>query len=231
MSFPTKPDYFGLATTNTNLTLKSSALNKTASVADAKNAHGDVIAREVYGETAAPTVSYELKDDTTLNFTLGKITTVDSKKYCLASVSINTALATPPTFECTGEMVEDAATDANSTQVDLSSVSIEHWHDAQILATAFTLTGTGCYLNSCSYTLAADITKATVDGVCVAHDVSNGRIEVTATIVQSGSTAPTVTAGSGWTITSPLTNTNPDEDYPTWTLTLAKTLTATHPTT
>lgn len=68
-----------------------------------------------------------------------------------------------------------------------------------------------------------------MDGEIVAHDIQNGRIEVSVTIVQTGSTAPTLAAGTGWEIVSPLTVDNPDEDYPTWTATLRKNLTSEHP--
>ena len=231
MAFLAKPDYFGLATSiSGSLTLKSSAINKSASVAEAQNELGDVIASEVFGETAAPSVTYELKADLDIDdITLGAITTVDSKPYALASVSFSTGPATVPELQCTGELVETGATTSNSTTIECPEITLKKWHDAQILGSAFTLSGTGCYLNGCNYTISADITKATVDGVIVAHDIQNGRIEVQATIVQSGTTAPTVTAASGWAVTSPLSTDNPDEDYPKWTVTLVKYLTSEHP--
>lgn len=231
MAFISKPDYFGLATSvSTSLTLKSSTLNKTASVAEATDEKGDVVAEEVFGDVASPSVTYELKADLDLDdITLGSITTVDSKPYVLSSVSFSTAPATVPEVQCSGEQVEAGATTANSTTIELPSISLKKWHDAQILGEAFSLSGTGCYLNGCNYTVSCDVTKATVDGVIVAHDVENGRIEVQVTIVQSGSTAPTVTAASGWVVTSPLTTDNPDEDYPSWTCTVTKYLTSVHP--
>jgi hypothetical protein len=82
--------------------------------------------------------------------------------------------------------------------------------------------GEGCYLQTANYTASATITKATKDGVCIAHDVVEGRIEATVEIKQTGSASPSITAGSGWKITSPLTCTNPDADYPTYSATLTK---------
>ena len=233
MAFIAKPDYFGLSTaddTKDSLSLKSSSLNKSASVAEATDEKGDVVAEEVFGEQSAPSVTYELKDDLDLSdILLGAVKTVDGKPYALSSVSFNTAPAGVPEVQCSGEQVETDATTENSTTIELPELSLKKWHDAQILGSAFTLGGTGCYLNGCNYTARCDVTKATVDGTIVAHDVQNGRIEVQATIVQTGSTAPTVTAGQGWVITSPLTTDNPDEDYPTWTVTLTKYLTSEHP--
>ena len=231
MAFIAKPDYFGLATSiSGSLTLKSSTLNKSASVAEATDEKGDVVADEVFGEQAAPSVVYELKADLDLDdIKLGAITTVDSKPYALTSVSFNTAPGGVPEIQCSGEQVETGATTANSTTIELPEITLLKWHDAQILGSAFALSGTGCYLNGCNYSAKCDLTKATVDGNCVAHDVQNGRIEVQVTVVQTGSTSPTITAASGWEVTSPLTTDNPDEDYPTWTATLTKYLTSTHP--
>lgn len=232
MSFPTKPDYFGLATSlSTSLVLKDSTLNKSATVATAQDELGDVKADEVFGEQAAPSVTYEVKADVDLDdIKLGAITTIDGKAYALTSVSFSTGPAVVPSMQCSGELVETGATTANSTTIELPEVTLKRWHDAQILGSAFTLGGTGCYLNGCNYTAQCDLTKATVEGTTVAHDVQNGRIEVQVTIVQTGSTVPTVTAASGWTVTAPLTTENPDEDYPKWTCTLTKYLESAHPT-
>ena len=85
--------------------------------------------------------------------------------------------------------------------------------------------GTGCYLQSANYTAGGTISRATKDGETVAFDVVDGKLEVQLTIQQTGSTKPTVTAGSDWTITAPLTCSNPDADYPSWTCTLSRYLT------
>lgn len=229
MAFPTKPDYFGLGA-NAALSLKNSTLNKSASTAEAQNEIGDTVAMEVFGEQSAPSVTYELIADLLLSaIKLGAVTTVDSKPFVLASVSWNTAPGTVPELQCSGEQVETGATTANSTTIALPELSLKRWHDAQILGEAFALTGAGCYVNGCNYTASADVSKATVDGEIVAHDIQNGRIEVSVTIVQTGSTAPTLTAGTGWEIVSPLTVDNPDEDFPTWTATLRMNLTSAHP--
>lgn len=53
----------------------------------------------------------------------------------------------------------------------------------------------------------------------------DGQLTVNLTILQTDSTAPTVTAGQDWVITAPLTCSNPDADYPSWTCTLSRYLT------
>lgn len=76
--------------------------------------------------------------------------------------------------------------------------------------------------------IAGSISEATKDGVTIAHDLTDGRIEVTGTIQVSDASygTPALSCASGWTITAPLTQTNPDSDYPTYTFTIVKYLTA-----
>lgn len=98
-------------------------------------------------------------------------------------------------------------------------------HHAQILWSAFTLGGTGCYLQQANYTAGGTISRATKNGETVSYDVVDGQLTVNLTILQTDSTAPTVTAGSDWEITAPLNCSNPDADYPSWTCTLSRYLT------
>lgn len=78
-----------------------------------------------------------------------------------------------------------------------------------------------------SYSAQSNLTKATKDGTTLAYDVIEGQITATLTFQQTGNTEPTVTpsTASGWVVTSPLTKSCPDADYPTWTITLSKALT------
>lgn len=52
----------------------------------------------------------------------------------------------------------------------------------------------------------------------------DGALTVNVTVVQTGNTKPTITAGSDWVVSSPATCSNPDADYPSWTATLTKPL-------
>lgn len=105
-------------------------------------------------------------------------------------------------------------------------MTLEACHHAQVLFGAFTSSyGSGNYLTNATYTVAGDLTTATKDGEIVSFDIANGRIEANVTIVQTGSTAVTCSAGNGFIETSPLTKTDPDAAYPTWTATFTKYLT------
>lgn len=235
MAFPAKTDYFGLATSlSSSLSLKNSSLNDSTNVVEAQDEKGDVVAEEVLDPVASPSVTYEVKDDVDLDdITLGAVHTIgtgaSARAFAIESVSFNTAPATVPELTVSGQEVESGATTANSTTIELPSVTLKKWHDAQIIGSAFELSGTGCYLQGCNYTVRGDISKATVNGKCVAHDIQNGRIECQATIAKTGTTAPTVTPATGWIVTSPLTIDEPDENYPTYTVTFTKYLTSEHP--
>lgn len=233
MALPAKTDYIGLAS-NAALSLKSSSLNDSANNVEAQNEIGDVVANDLLSPNASPSCTYEVIAALALgSIKLGKISTIgtgaSARAFAITEISVNTAPATVPELVVTTEEVENTATDANSTTIDAGELSLAQWHDAQILGGAFELEGTGCYINGCNYAIRGELTKATVNGKCVAHDIQNGRIECQVTIVQSSSTPPTLAAGTGWQVTSPLTPDNPDEDYPTWTATVTKYLTSTHP--
>ena len=81
-------------------------------------------------------------------------------------------------------------------------------------------------MQQANYTAGGTISRATKDGETVSYDVTDGKLEVQITILQTSSTKPnTLSCGAEWTITSPFTCSNPDADYPTWTATFSKYLT------
>lgn len=74
----------------------------------------------------------------------------------------------------------------------------------------------------------ATLTTATKDGDVLAHDISEAMVNVNGTIQVSDSAygIPTLSAATGWVITAPLTETNPDSDFPTYSFTVTKYLVA-----
>lgn len=239
--FIDKEDYFGMEGT-TGLSIKGSNENKTSSVYEARDEKGDVVAREIYGETSAPNCSFEVTADIVLSIVLGTVNsygTTNARKFCMGKLGVKTTLGSPVTVEFSGEQVESGATTANSSTVSFGYLKLSRFHDAQIpsfgaassgtFTPAFTLSGSGCYLNDTQIDIEADISKSTVNGVCVSHDVQNGRCTVQATIVQTDSNVPTVTAGEGWDVTSPLTVDSQDENQPTWKVTFSKPFASVHP--
>lgn len=225
MSFKTKQDYYEIAD-GTNVVILSSNEGKSASNVEATGQDGSIVAHETFAETSAPSCEYAIKgdaefsEDEETSIVFGKVTTVSSKKFALLGFSIATGGGSVPTFSANGEQVnDDAETGCTYTVPDFT---LEKKHHAQILWNAFTLTGTGCHLVTANYTGSCTITKATKEGACLTFDVSGAKIEAQITVKQCGSTAPTIAAGTDWSVTAPLTETNPDGDYATFSATLTR---------
>lgn len=232
MSLSTRLNYFGIlvdAEDGAILSQTDSDNKKDFVVkASSRSSTGDIIARDNVVEEGAPTSSFKVKSAGTLTLKLGEVKTLDTKKYAANNLKITTSVAAPPTVEISGEQLGDSATD--SSTYDLPAITLTPRHKAVILAEAFTMTGEGCSLTECSLEAKCTITRARNRGTYLSHDVSDGEIVVSATIEQSGSTKPVVTAASGWEITAPLSDSNPEEGYTTWTVELTKTtLAATQP--
>lgn len=155
---------------------------------------------------------------------MGEPITNDSKYFVINNVSISTSAGTPPTIQVSGEEVPNGS-HCGCTYTS-AEATVEVCHHAQTLFSAFTLSGTGFYLTSANYTIECGLTKATKDGETVAYDVSDGKITCSLTIQGTGGNGtPSITKGTGWEITSPLTMSNPDSGYETYTVTLTKNLT------
>ena len=220
MAFQEKTDYFGLATESGGIVLTSSTENKSATVIQAHDEKGDVVAQEIVGETSAPSCTYVVKADATLT---GQKLGSASGGYVVSSISISTGAGTPPSITVTGEAVPSSS--HTDCYYDTPACTVKVCHHAQTLFSAFTLSGDGCYLTSANYTISGSLTKATKDGETIAYDIADGKIEAQVEIVQTGATEPTFEAGTEFTITSPLTKSEGDAAYPTWTATVTKNLT------
>lgn len=219
MALQEKTDYFALATDSSGLVITSSTENKGATVIQAQDAKGDVVAEEIVGETSAPSCTYVVKADATLT---GQKLGSASGGYVVSSISITTGAGTPPGITVTGEAVP--ASSHTDCYYETPACKVEVCHHAQILFSAFSLTGDGCYLTSANYAISGSLTKATKDGEIVAFDIIDGKVEAVVEIVQTGAGAPTFAPGTDFVITSPLTKTEADSAYPTWTATVTKNL-------
>lgn len=210
------------------MVITASSDGKSNQVAEAQDANGDVIARDVYNIKCSPSADYLIKAAVTALAKLGTVTdvTVDgtSKKVMLTSITINTSNSALPTFSMSGEEVEaDAVT---GRTYDLGTVNILARAKAQDIINALT-TVQNADLNSATFNFNVNaVLGETADGVC-ASDVQRGVCECSFTFVQTGSTAPTFTAASGFTITSVPSATRNDGAYIEWTVTVTKDLTGT----
>lgn len=147
------------------------------------------------------------------------------------SFTINTSAGAAPTFSASGEQVEDEA--SGVCEYSIPAFKVTKKHHAQILFDAFEYnktvsggtTSTGVHLKSASYTASGSITKGEKEGVCLTHDIVEGKIECAVEFVQVGNVKPVITPGTGWDVTSVLTCSNPDADWPSWSATLTMYLT------
>jgi hypothetical protein len=226
MSFQAHTDYFGLSTAASSaFVITDSAENKTAQTVNGRDEKGDIVAYEVFGEQMAPTCSYVLKADASLaSLVIGSPITVGTDKITVTNVSISTSAGSPPRIDVSGEQIPSDTTHSDC-KYTIPTATLAVCHHAQTLWSAFTLTGTGCYLIEANYTAGGTLTKAQKDGDPVAFDVSDGQLTATITIQQTGTTDPTLTPGTGWVVTSPLTPSRADSSLRTWTATLSKYLT------
>lgn len=224
MAFENKTDYYGFATSS-GLVLQSSDENKSKQIAEARNEKGDVVKREEYGEIISPSCSYILKSDWSLGtgVKFGEAKTWNTKKLAITNITISTGAGTPPSVQVSGEEVSKDSAQHDCTAT-LPDTSVKVCHHAQKLFNVPWISTDGCYVTQANYTASVNLTKATQNGDTVAFDISDGKIEATLSIVQSGATDPSITPTTGWTITSPLTKSEPDADFPSWSVTLTKDL-------
>ena len=225
--FSVPVEYFGQGT-STVIGLKSSTEGRDYAVkVTATDERGDIVARDLSGERISPSAVYNVIAAGDLSLVLGSVNTVDPDVVVLLGCDISTSAASAPEVTLSGESIQTGGK-ASST-VTLPAITLSPRHKAQILAGAFTLAGAGCNLTSCSLSARANITRATKSGDTVAHDVSGAEIVVSGTVQQTGATAPTIEAGSGWELTTPKSKANPDEGYIEWTFEVTKAAESTEP--
>ena len=226
--FIEKNDYFGLAD-GTMLVCSSSEDGRSNEVASATGHDGTIVAHNVYGEKIAPSNEYVMKAVTFSKnegeLAIGQIHKLEDNQtcICLGSLSIGTSAGSAPTISASGEQVEDNST--GNCLFKIPAISLTKKHHAQILFNAFSFTGTGIHLKSASYDITASITKGQKEGKCLTHDVVEGKIACSVEFLSVSGNKPTLTPGDGWEVTSVLSSSNPDADWPTWSATLTMYLT------
>ena len=185
MSFYSKTDYFGLETETGTLKIQSCDENKSAQEYDAQNEKGDVVTTVMFGQTAAPTCTYVLASDTTLNgVQIGQPNVnIGENYYTIGNITVNTAAAQPPTVVVTGMMVP--STGNPDCYYSAPGTTIKVCHHAQTLfdlgLTSANLQS-GNYLTQANYTIEGGLTTATVDGSVVSYDITGGKITANVTV-------------------------------------------------
>ena len=224
MALKSKVDYFGLA--SAGFTVSDTAENRQAGyVAEARGPDNFLVAVDSGGETVAPSVDYVVTASATLSqVKLGSVTTILEKPVALGGVSITTQAGQPPKMTATGKEIEAGGT-AHCTAT-VSGITLSPLYHAQDFG-LFTVTGG--QLQQSSLEISGDIATATVDGVVKSSDLVGAAVTVSGTIVgvsDAGEVSvPTValkTPGGNvlpGVLTQPLTETNPNGEFPTYTFT------------
>lgn len=234
MAIPAKTDYCGLATTFADsLVPVSDEENPSPSKYQPQGQDGSFIATEVYGEDAAPTNAYKLKADIDADegdLVLNSVTTIDGKKYALEQVSISTSGGAAPAISATCRRVEAGATDEANCLYEIPAFVLKTLQHAQDIFSALTLTGSGCVFTQLDAVIGCTVNPESANGILIASDANSGVITITGTILQSGTTAPTLAAATGWTITQAPACSNPENQYKSYSFEVQKILAKTAPT-
>lgn len=243
MSWESKPDYCGMTGNDIPLECKSATLNKSGQYLEKHGRTGAYATTKSFGVRAAPANTYTITGDLTISTKrLGWVSAaIEGKKYALASISWSTGADAEPTLSASAAQVEDSATSGaaqvNKFEVPDFKISPDHvaqipefkWSGSNDFVAAFSLPTTnganaGCELVECGGEISCSVKTNDKNGDPKWHDVTNGHIVVNITIAQYGEGVPTVTPGSGWVISSPLSSDDPDSDMPTWTMSLSRPL-------
>lgn len=222
MSFKQKSEPYGIAD-GTALVIISTTGGETATNTEAIGEDGSIVANTVTGFVSAPTAELALKaalEKSAGYWKIGAVTTASSKKFALGSIRISTSAGGAPTISIGGNEVQATATTGCYYPVPAFKLTTKH--HAQILFSAFRLAGAGCHLITAEYTISGTINIVTKDNEPIAFDVVQGKIEVSVSVKQTGQVAPELTAGDNFQVVSPLAETNPDAEYPTYSATLVR---------
>lgn len=218
MAFIDKVDYFGLS--STTFLCKSSNDGASSSNAEAVGPDGSIVANTVYGEMKNPSCDYEQTAEWSPTIKLGAVHAVDGESFVLTSVTFSTQGGAAHTVSASGSQVEDNA--SVTCTYTIPSFTLPMTHHVEKMWNAWTLTGAGCYEQTAAYTISCTPSFGEKDGDRLSHDIGQGKIEIALTIIQTDTTEPSLSAATGWEITTPLSCSNPDANYPTWTATLTK---------
>lgn len=231
MAFVSKKDYCGCAVEG-KLGLASDTMGASVSDVTAPNDAGDTVAYTTVDGGRSPSNTYDIMDDVPFTgstaLALGTVNTVDGKEYMLTGVNFGTQAGAASTFSASATDVEAGA--ETGVVYKLPNFTLPKTHKAALLFSEVTLSGAGCNLTQSQY--AASVQPG-VDrdemGVPFASSPNGGVLTATLTINQTSSTVPTVTAATGWHISTALTQTNGKGAYPTWTVGLTYYLTRVEP--
>ena len=188
--------------------------------------NGNIVATSVYGDAGVAVCEYAILGSERVAIQLGKYRYVNGGVFVLESVHYETGADSEPVFSCVARRIENGSFSGKRYSIAVFSVDVSPDEVAKdpLPTPSCTIGGGGCELIKCSVDVACSVNTMAANGNLVASDISDGLARVQLTIGQYGDAKPTITRGTGWEISEPLSCTSPDADFPIWTVTLSKPL-------
>ncbi len=226
MSWESKTDYCGLASGGnaTYIQIKGANENRSSQYLEKLGQNGAIAATKLYGtNNASPSCEYTIKKAGDITVQIGKVTTVDGKRYALQQVVYTSAAGSEPTLTATSVQIE-STTDGEDRMFEAVTLHVDPEETAQVVLSAATVSGTSCEITGSTCTISGTVSPHTVNGDPVASGVHSGKVEVDLTVGQYDSAAPTFAAGTNFELSQSPSMNDPDSDMPEWTAKFTKKL-------
>ena len=226
MSWESKKDFCGLASGGnaTYIQIKGSNENRSSQYLEKLGQEGEIVATKLYGtNNASPSCEYTIKKAGDIAVQIGKVMTVDGKRYALQQVVYTSAAGSEPTLTATAVQIE-STTDGEDREFEEVTLHVDPEETAQVTLSAATVSGTSCEITGATTPISGTVSPHAVNGDPVSAGVHSGKAEVELTVGQYGDTEPTFTAGTGFELSQSATVNDPDSDMPEWTAKFTKPL-------
>ena len=224
MSWELKKDYCGLG--GQILKVKSANKNASSQFLEKLGRDGAIAATKLYGDkNASPSNEYTILKAGDITVPIGKVTTIDGKRYSLQSVVMKKTAGGEPTVSATSVRIEDT-TDGEDQMFEAVTLHVDPEDTADFAIGANPVSGEDCEVTEVTTTVSGTIDPHTVNGDPVASGVHTGKVEVDITVGQYGTDEPEFAddMGSGFEKSAVENPDDPDSDLPSWTVKYEKPL-------
>ena len=226
MSWELKPDFCGLG--GEFLKVKSANTNNSSQYLEKLGQDGSIVATKLYGtKNASPSNEYVILKAGTISVQIGKVTTVDGKRYALQSVTVKKTAGGEPTVSATAVRIEDT-TDGEDQMFEAVTLNVDPEETAEFAIGTNPVSGNDCEVTEVTTTVSGTVSPHNVNGDPVASGVHSGKVEVDVTVGQYGENEPAFAdnlgSGSGFEKSAIENPDETDSDLPSWTVKYEKTL-------
>ena len=155
MSWESKKDFCGLASGGnaTYIQIKGSNENRSSQYLEKLGQNGEIKATKLYGtNNASPSCEYTIKKAGDIAVQIGKVMTVDGKRYALQQVVYTSAAGSEPTLTATAVQIE-STTDGEDRKFEEVTLHVDPEETAQVTLSAATVSGTSCEITGATTTI------------------------------------------------------------------------------